>query len=121
MMTLTRIATAGVLALSLTASSLNVAPASAHDNGAGAALAIGAGLIIGGILLNAHRDRFQHHGGPQVFFQGGEQDYNDAGYQQPACYLGPVTYRWVETCRPGQFGDLFCHKTRQPYQEQFCN
>ncbi len=122
MTTLAKLATTGALALSLTASSLNVAPASARDNGAGLAIGIGAGLIIGGILLNAHR-RDHRRLGPQVYFGGGYNDYNDyndVGYQ-PACYLGPVKYRWVEECHPGNYGDLFCHKTKQAYQQRICN
>ncbi len=118
MMTLTKLATTGVLALSLTASSLNVAPASAGDNGAGLAIGLGAGLILGGILLDANRH--QRHSRPQAQFYFGGNSYDNADYQ-PACYLGPVRYRWVEDCRQGRYGDLFCHKTKQAFQEQICN
>ncbi len=119
---LAKFATTGAVTLALAATSLTAAtPASANDRGAGAAIAIGAGLIIGSILLNEHRNRDRHvRRGPRIYFGGGDLDYNDAGYQ-PACYLGPVKYRWVEDCRQGRYGDLFCHKTKQPYQEQFCN
>jgi hypothetical protein len=120
MFAIAKLATSGVLALALTTSSLNVAPASARDNGAGLAIGIGAGLIIGGILLNEHRRHPRPHHSPQVYFGGGyEPDYNVS--YQPACYLGPVKYRWVESCREGRYGDLFCHKTKQAYQEQICN
>ncbi len=115
MICFTKLAATGVLALSLTASSLNVAPASANDRGAGLAIGIGAGLLIGGILLNAQRHHFRRPA-QQLYFDGGYDDYN-----QPACYLGPVKYRWVEDCRQGRYGDLFCHKTKQPYQQQYCN
>jgi hypothetical protein len=121
MLSVTKLATSSLLALALTASSLNVAPASASDRGAGLAIGIGAGLIIGGILLNQQRNHHPHrHGGPQAYFGGGYDPYGNVGYQ-PACYLGPVQYRWVEDCRQGNHGDLFCHKTQQAYQQKICN
>jgi hypothetical protein len=123
MTSLSKIATTGVLTLALAATSLTAAtPASAGDNRAGTAIAIGAGLIIGGILLNEHRNHQPHRNrgrGPQVYFNGGYDGYNNAGYQ-PACFLGPVKYRWVEECREGRHGDLFCHKTQQAFRERIC-
>jgi hypothetical protein len=121
MFAITKLATSAVLALALTASSLNVTPASAgNHNGAGLAIGIGAGLIIGGILLNAQRNNHPHHNSLQMNFGGGYDPYDNVGFQ-PACYLGPVQYRWVETCRQGNYGDLFCHKTRQAFQQRICN
>ncbi len=111
MFSVTKIAMSGVLALALTASSLNVAPASAGNRDAGLAIGIGAGLIIGGILLNEQRNQHPHRG---------QRRHLGIGYQ-PACYLGPVQYRWVESCREGRNGDLFCRKSRQAYQEKICN
>ena len=120
MISLTKLATTGALALSLTASSLNVAPANAHDHGAGLAIGLATGLIIGGILLESNRHR---HYGPQVYFNSGYNDGYDAydgGYQQ-SCYLGPRKVRFVQECSIGRYGERYCYTAKRYYQNQICN
>ena len=112
MNTLTKIATTGALALSLTASGMTIAPASANDNGAGLAIGLATGLIVGGILLNGHR----HHHQPQVQF------YGDANYDNgPSCYLGPQRSRWEQVCQQDAYGDTYCQNVKHYYRQQICN
>ena len=106
-------AIAGALSFSLATSSLNVAPASAHDNGAGLAFGLATGLIIGGVLLNGHR---RHHQHPDFI-------YGDAGYAppQPVCYPGPLQYTWQQVCQPDYNGQLRCQNVKNYYRQQICN
>ena len=111
----TKITTAGALALALTASSLAATPASARDNGAGLAIGLATGLIIGGIILeNQHR---HHHRD-----QAPTQFYDNAGYGNGGgCYLGPQRWRWEQVCQQGQDGDTYCQNVKHFYREQICN
>lgn len=105
-------ATAGVLALSLAASSFGAAPASAHDHGLGLGLGLATGLIIGGILLNEHR-----HAHPAYIYDNTDYNYNVA----PACYPGPLQWRWQQVCQPDGYGQLYCQNVKSYYRPEVCN
>ena len=115
---LIKTATAGALALALTASSLNTVPAKAGDNGAGLAIGLATGLIVGGIILNNQRHHSQRYA-PQAYFGNtGYNGYNDG----PRCYLGPQQVRWEQQCQQDDYtGDTYCHPVKHFFRQQICN
>lgn len=110
MSTFTKIATTGALSAMLATAGLGAAPAQAGDHGgAGLAIGLATGLIVGGILLNQHHRRYQ----PQANFY-----YDNAGYDNgPVCHLGPNRVHLVQECLPGGY----CRTVERVYRDQYCN
>ena len=87
------------------------APASAHDGiGPGLFFGLASGLIIGGALANQEHRHYRYYG---------DADY---GYNQgPACYPGPLQWRWQQVCQPDAYGQLFCRNVKSYYRAEICN
>ena len=102
----------GTLAIGLAAVGFGAAPASAHDDGLGIGLGLATGLIIGGVLAD-----HPHHYYPHAYYDTGY----DAGYDAPACYPGPLQWRWQQVCQPDYYGQLECRNVKSYYRAQICN
>ena len=103
---LTKIVSSGALAAVMATAGLGAAPASARDNGAGLAIGLGVGLLVGGILLNQHR----HH----IYSQ---DSFYSPDYAPATCYYGPLQAHWIQQCVPGGY----CRTVQQVYRQQYCN
>jgi len=101
----TKTLTSGALALTLATAGF-AAPAQAGDRGAGLAIGLATGLIVGGILLNQHRHHYYNDG-----------FYGDAGYNGYGCYLGPRRVHLVQECLPGGY----CRDVERVYRDRICN
>jgi capsule polysaccharide modification protein KpsS len=105
---ISKFAATAALAATLAATGLGTQQASAHDGGAGLFFGLASGLIIGSALAHERR-------GP-VFYSG------NAGYDDgPACYPGPLQWRWQQVCQPGAYGRLYCQNVRSYYRPEVCN